>query len=83
MDSQQFLQEGSSKLENATSNKKILAVVVMGVSSCGKSTIGKEIADNLNIPFEDGDKHHPEANISKMSAGSWIFMIFSSTAVII
>ena len=70
MDSQQPLQKGSLNLENTTSNKKPFAVVVMGVSSCGKSTIGKEIADSLNIPFEDGDKHHPEANISKMSAGS-------------
>ncbi len=41
----------------------------MGVSGCGKSTIGKRLAQELNIPFFDGDDFHPEANIKKMSSG--------------
>ena len=41
----------------------------MGVSGCGKSTIGKLLAQELNIPFFDGDDFHPEANIKKMSSG--------------
>lgn len=41
----------------------------MGVSSCGKSTIGKKLADTLSIPFYDGDDFHPESNIRKMSSG--------------
>ncbi len=41
----------------------------MGVSGCGKSTIGKLLAQELNIPFFDGDDFHPEANITKMSSG--------------
>ncbi|WP_430966243.1 gluconokinase [Spongiimicrobium sp. 2-473A-2-J] len=42
---------------------------VMGVSGCGKSTIGKLLAKTLSIPFYDGDDYHPETNIAKMSAG--------------
>ncbi len=41
----------------------------MGVSGCGKSTIGKLLAQELHIPFFDGDDFHPESNIKKMSSG--------------
>lgn len=44
--------------------------IVMGVSGCGKSTIGKLLADELEIPFFDGDDYHPEANVKKMAAGN-------------
>ncbi len=43
--------------------------VIMGVSGCGKSTIGKMLAEKLSIPFFDGDDYHPEKNIQKMSKG--------------
>lgn len=49
-------------------NKPIF--IVMGVSGCGKSTIGKLLASELKIPFFDGDDYHPEANVKKMAAGS-------------
>jgi carbohydrate kinase (thermoresistant glucokinase family) len=42
---------------------------VMGVSGCGKSTIGGLLAQRLDLPFYDGDDFHPEANIKKMSSG--------------
>ena len=45
------------------------ALIVMGVSGSGKSTIAKELADRLRWSFEDGDKFHPAANVAKMSAG--------------
>lgn len=45
-------------------------VVVMGVSGCGKSTIGVLVADALGVPFVDGDSLHPIANVTKMAAGS-------------
>lgn len=41
----------------------------MGVSGCGKSTIGKLLAEDLKIPFFDGDDYHPKENIEKMSKG--------------
>lgn len=41
----------------------------MGVSSCGKSTVGALLGYELDIPFKDGDELHPVANIEKMSAG--------------
>ncbi|KAL1412197.1 hypothetical protein Q8F55_003207 [Vanrija albida] len=48
---------------------KPLLIVVMGPASCGKSTIGEELAAALHIPFADGDDLHPKANVDKMSAG--------------
>ena len=41
----------------------------MGVSGSGKTTIGKLLADTLNIPFYDADDYHPKSNILKMSNG--------------
>lgn len=41
----------------------------MGVSGSGKSTIGKKLADELKIPFFDGDDFHPQTNIRKMASG--------------
>ena len=45
------------------------AAVVMGVASCGKTAVGKAIAELLDVPFTEGDRLHPSANIAKMSAG--------------
>nr|WP_321231247.1 NADP-dependent phosphogluconate dehydrogenase [uncultured Psychroserpens sp.] len=44
-------------------------IFVMGVSGCGKSTIGKLLSEELKIPFFDGDDFHPESNVAKMSSG--------------
>ncbi|SDG43657.1 MULTISPECIES: gluconokinase [unclassified Duganella] len=43
--------------------------VVMGVSGCGKSTVGQALALANGVPFIEGDQYHPEANVAKMSAG--------------
>jgi gluconokinase len=45
------------------------ALIVMGVSGSGKSTIGEKLAERLGWSFEDGDKFHPASNVAKMSAG--------------
>ncbi|SNB78293.1 gluconate kinase, SKI family [Arboricoccus pini] len=45
------------------------AVIVMGVSGSGKSTIGGRLAEILGVPFLEGDQFHPKANIDKMTAG--------------
>jgi gluconokinase len=44
-------------------------IIVMGVSSSGKSTVGQSIARRLHVPFLDGDGYHPPANVEKMRAG--------------
>jgi gluconokinase len=45
------------------------AAVVMGVASCGKTSVGEALAVCLGARFTEGDKLHPPANIEKMSAG--------------
>src|ERR1700732_4117855 len=45
------------------------ALVVMGVSGSGKSTIADKLAERLGWTYEDGDKFHPASNVAKMSAG--------------
>ena len=46
------------------------AIIVMGVTSCGKTSVGEGLAKELNFPFIEGDKLHPASNIAKMSAGT-------------
>ncbi|MFP3889807.1 gluconokinase [uncultured Ralstonia sp.] len=46
-----------------------MIVVVMGVSGCGKSTVGRMIAERLGCAFRDGDEFHSDANRAKMHAG--------------
>ena len=44
------------------------ALVVMGVSGAGKSTVAESLAARLGWRCEDGDKFHPASNVAKMSA---------------
>ena len=46
-----------------------MIVVVMGVTGCGKSTVGAALAARLGWPFLDADDFHPEANVAKMASG--------------
>jgi gluconokinase len=43
--------------------------VVMGVSGCGKTTVGRAFARAVGARFVDGDDLHPAGNVAKMSAG--------------
>lgn len=43
--------------------------IVMGVSGCGKSSVGKTLAEKLGWDFYDADDFHPPANIKKMADG--------------
>ncbi|HEY0852024.1 MAG TPA: gluconokinase [Bradyrhizobium sp.] len=45
------------------------ALIVMGVSGAGKSTIAEALAARLGWRCEDGDRFHPASNVAKMSAG--------------
>ncbi len=47
----------------------VMAIVVMGVSGCGKTSVGMALAEKLGWPFFDGDEHHPPENVEKMSSG--------------
>jgi carbohydrate kinase (thermoresistant glucokinase family) len=44
-------------------------VILMGVSGCGKSTIGALLASRLQWEFEDADWFHPASNVDKMHSG--------------
>ena len=54
-----------------TSNSRVSNVrwVVMGVSGCGKSTVGRHLADAHGDVYVEGDAFHPPANVAKMVAG--------------
>lgn len=43
--------------------------VIMGVSGCGKSTVGLALAQRLGAMFYDGDDFHPPENVAKMANG--------------
>ena len=44
-------------------------VLVMGVSGCGKTTVGEQLAQALGATFIEGDAFHPAANVARMAAG--------------
>ena len=45
------------------------ALVVMGVSGSGKTTVAELLAKRLDWPFVEGDRLHPPANVEKMRQG--------------
>lgn len=45
-------------------------LIVMGVSGCGKSTVGQALGDALGWDFRDGDAFHPPSNVAKMKSGA-------------
>lgn len=47
----------------------MLRVVLMGVSGCGKSSVGAALSARLGVPYIDGDDLHPAENVAKMARG--------------
>jgi gluconokinase len=45
------------------------ALILMGVSGSGKTTIGERLAARMSWRYEDADTFHPASNVAKMSAG--------------
>lgn len=43
--------------------------IIMGVSGCGKTAVGKALAQKLGWRFFDADDYHPTSNIEKMANG--------------
>jgi carbohydrate kinase (thermoresistant glucokinase family) len=46
-----------------------MVIILMGPMGCGKTAIGKMLAQKLGWPFYDGDDFHPKENVEKMRAG--------------
>jgi carbohydrate kinase (thermoresistant glucokinase family) len=46
-----------------------MVIIVLGPMGCGKTTIGKTLADQMGWQFFDADDYHPEANKQKMAQG--------------
>ena len=44
-------------------------MILMGVSGCGKTTVGQALAERLGVSFYDADDYHPAENVAKMSRG--------------
>lgn len=44
-------------------------IIVMGVSGCGKSSVGALLAERLGLAFAEGDSLHPAENVAKMAQG--------------
>lgn len=49
---------------------RALRLVIMGVSGCGKSTVGEGLAKALQLPFLEGDSLHPPRNVALMASGT-------------
>lgn len=47
----------------------MLRLVLMGVSGCGKSSVGAALSARLEVPYVDGDDLHPPENVAKMARG--------------
>jgi carbohydrate kinase (thermoresistant glucokinase family) len=45
------------------------ALILMGVSGCGKTSVGLQLSQRLGWPFYDGDDFHPRENVEKMATG--------------
>jgi len=58
-----------SASNNPGGNENITILTLMGVSGCGKTSVGKMLSARLGWDFIESDDYHSEADIEKMSAG--------------
>ena len=57
-------------MDSAILNFQPQAIVVMGVSGCGKSSVGEACAQALGWTLHEGDAHHAPESIAKMREGT-------------
>ena len=57
-------------MDSAISSFQPQALVVMGVSGCGKSSVGAACADALGWTLHEGDTYHAPESVAKMRAGT-------------
>ena len=42
-----------------------MVIVLMGAAGAGKTTVGRQLSEELRWPFLDGDEVHPLENITQ------------------
>ena len=52
-------------MAEAASGDRPAVIVVMGVASSGKTSLGERLAERLGWPFRDADSFHPPENVAK------------------
>src|SRR6478609_6662713 len=52
------------------SGPRSMVIVLMGASAAGKTTVGRQLSEELRWLFLDGDEVHPLENITKMGRGT-------------
>lgn len=57
-------------MDSAILHPSLSAIVVMGVSGCGKSSVGAACADAMGWTMHEGDAYHAPESIAKMRAGT-------------
>ncbi|KAA8893345.1 P-loop containing nucleoside triphosphate hydrolase protein [Sphaerosporella brunnea] len=43
--------------------------IITGPAGCGKSSVARFLAKQLDLPYIEGDDYHPQSNIDKMTSG--------------
>lgn len=46
-----------------------MIIILMGVTGCGKTTVGRLLAARLGVTYHEGDAFHAPAAVRKMAAG--------------
>ncbi|PNP49986.1 hypothetical protein THARTR1_09317 [Trichoderma harzianum] len=64
-----YLTERAWKKSASPSGVEKLAIVMIGPCGTGKSTIGKQISQSLDVPFIEGDELHSRQAVEKMRSG--------------